>query len=494
MGCVRVAVDVGAGSVKMLAARFDGGRIIPLRTFEFPDKPLRIQGSLRIDVQGILEGIKKGISGLTAEIGACESLGIDTYGNGYGVLDENGQLIDIPYHYRDSRTQGILEKMAERIPPEELFRETGIYPVRSRVLMQLYSEVVGNSRTMREGATFLPLANLLSYFLTGEKTAERTIASVCGLLEVGGNGWNNVVMERLSIPARLFPRIIDGGSVAGEIADEGILGTGRGPTTVVNVFAHDTESALLATSLPERDALFASLGTSIIFGARTKAPVVNHAGYACHFKNVTGAFGSNSLCKDFPGFWIVNRCLESWRREGVDLGYGDLNRLAREGKGNIAFLDVSDPIFRSDEADMVRTILEYCKRTGQPELPSRCEIVRCLFESMALQIKWSLECLRKVTGESGQTRIAAMNGGTMNPLLLQMIADATGLDVLAGSPIASSMGNLLAQLYSAGELSAPEEIKDAASASCDTRFFAFKKDCRWDDALGRMKRIGLFAE
>ncbi|HWR10318.1 MAG TPA: FGGY-family carbohydrate kinase [Rectinemataceae bacterium] len=494
MGGVRVAVDVGAGSVKMLAARFDDGRIVPLRTFEFPDKPLRTRESLRIDLPGILEGIKKGIAGLTAETGACESLGIDTYGNGYGVLDREGKLIGVPYHYRDGRTEGILERMADRIPPEELFRETGIYPVRSRVLMQLYSEVVESSRAMREGATFLPLANLLTYFLTGEKAAERTIASVCGLLEVGGEGWNEAVMERLSIPDRIFPRIVDGGSVAGKLADEGILGTGRGQTTVVNVFAHDTESALLATSLPDRDALFASLGTSIIFGARTKTPVVNREGYVYHFKNMTGAFGTNSLCKDFPGFWIANRCLESWNREGAGLGRGDLNRLAGDGKGNIAFLDVSDPIFRSDEADMVQTILGYCERTGQPRLGSKSEIVRCLFESIALQIKWSLECLRKVSGVSGQTRIAVMNGGTRNPLLLQMIADATGLDVLAGSPIASAMGNLLAQLYGAGELATPAEIQEAVSASCELRLYACRRDGRWDEALGRMKRIGLFAE
>jgi len=263
--------------------------------------------------------------------------------------------------------------------------------------------------------------------------------------------------------------------------------------TVVNVIAHDTESALMATPLPDRGTVFASLGTSIIFGTRTEAPVVNEAGYAYHFKNVTGAFGANSLCKDFPGFWILNRCVDSWRRDGVELGPGDFSRLAGEGRGSIAFLDISDPIFRSDEADMVRTITDYCARTGQPELPSRSEMIRCLFESMALQVKWSLECLGKITGESGWTRLSAMSGGTLNPVLLQMIADATGLDVLAGSPVASSVGNLLAQLYSSGDLATPAEIRDVASASCDTRLFTSRMDGRWDDALGRMKGIGLFA-
>ena len=494
MGGLRVAVDVGAGSVKMLAARFDGGRIVPLRTIEFPDRPLRVQGSLRIDLAGILERIRKGISDLTTEMGACESFGIDSYGNGYGILDGEGKLINLPYHYRDGRTEGILKKMGEILPSEELFRETGIYPVRSRVLMQLYSEVVAGSRMMREGTTFLPFANLLTYFLTGEKVAERTIASVCGLLEVGGRGWNEAVMDRLSIPARIFPRIVDGGSFSGELSDRGLAGAGLGTTKVVNVFAHDTESALLATPLPDHNALFASLGTAIIFGARTKAPIVNHKGYVYHFKNMTGAFGSNSLCKDFPGFWIANRCLESWNEEGAGLGRGDLNRLAGEGKGNIAFLDVADPVFRSDEADMVQTVLDYCERTGQPVLGSRSEIIRCLFESMALQIKWSLECLKKVLGESSQTRMTVMNGGTMNPLLLQMVADATGLDVLVGSPIASSMGNLLAQLYAAGELATPTEIGEVVSASCKTHFYACRRDDRWDEALGRMKSIGLFVE
>ncbi len=492
MGDITVAVDVGAGSVKILAAQFDGNKITTLGTIEFGDEPIKMLGSLYIDVLGIYKGIRKSIASLTCNSGGCRSLGIDTYGNGYGVLDGRGRLIGMPYHYRDDGTSGILEKMSEIMPMDELYRETGIYPVRSRVLAQLYRDVREDSPALKEGVTFLPLANLLTYFFSGEKTAEKTIASVSSLLEIGNSGWNHRLMERLSIPRRLFPPLVEGGTVSGVIDDPEIGGVGGKGTAIVHVFAHDTESALLAAPFLDDSMLFASLGTSIIFGTRTDGPIVNDEGYTFHFKNVAGAFGTNSLCKDFPGFWIVNKCIEVWKRHGEVVRQQDLNILASENAVNSTYLNVNDPVFRHDSDDMVLTIREYCRKTGQADVSAKGEIIRCLFESFALQIKWSLECLKKITGKVNYRGLVAIGGGTMNSALLQMIADALGMTVLSGSHIASSMGNVLTQLYASGELSSPDEIREVASHSCDVREFTGKQNSRWNDALESMKNLGLF--
>lgn len=484
MGKIAVAVDVGAGSVKILAAEYDGGRVASVDSCEFGDEPIGILGSLYIDIQGIYKGIVKFLS--ESDFGGknCASLGIDTYGNGYGILDAKGRLMAMPLHYRDERTAGILGKMAFVLPMEEIYRRTGIYPLESRVLMQLYREALEDSAAMREGATFLPLANLLTYFLSGEKAAERTSASVACLLEPGAGGWNHSLMERLSIPARIFPGLRDCGSLSGRMRDIRV-GKCR-DAAVIDVVGHDTESAL--ATLPARmdSTLFASLGTSIVFGARTEGPVVNSDGFGFRFKNVAGAFGANSLCRDFPGFWIVNKCLESMRRRGESCRHSDLGTILATDRGNASYLDLGDPVFGRDTPDMPKTIQDYCRRTGQAAPDSSGEIVRCVFESMALQMKWSFECLKKVSGRRDFRALYAVNGGTKSDALLQMMADALDLPVMAGSPVASALGNILMQLHATGDLASQDEIAAVSGNSCGFRGFAGRKSGKWDEALAWM--------
>lgn len=490
MGGFSVAVDVGAGSVKLLAAEFDGNAIRQLATVEFPNEAVGVLGSIYIDVFGVFEGIRKGIAGFCAELGECGRIGIDTYGNGYGILDARGRLIGMPYHYRDDRTLGTLERIEEVMPLEELYRVSGIYPVRSRVLAQLYQDVLDGSPSMKEGRTFLPFANLLTYFLSGEAVAERSIASVESLLDPVDGDWNFPLFERLSVPCGIFPRIVEGGTVAGMISPASQVGEGARRAKVMNVLCHDTESALLSAPLLDAHSFFVSLGTSIIVGARTEKPVISHAAYESHFKTVSGAFGANSLCKDFPGFWILERCREEWRKEGEDVSYQRLEALAASVERNSTYLDVCDPVFRANPAKMTGAIREYCSRTSQPVVVTIGSVVRCLYESFALQVGWCLDCLEGITGERNRTTLVAVNGGTRNGSLLQMLADATALDVEAGSPIASSIGNVLAQLYADGELSSPDDLRAVAGRSCVSRVYRARRTSKWDDALGFMRERG----
>lgn len=489
-----ISVDIGASSGKMLAARLDDKRIEIYGEYVFINDPIAELDKLFIDVQGILNNIENGIRKFTQSHGLFDSIGIDTYGNGYGILDEQGGLISNPYYYKDRRTADILEKIETVIPLEELFQQTGIFPAKSRVLMQLYCDVLEKAAALESGRTFLPLSNLLMYLMTGEKAAERTIASVECLLNVGRTDWNYELFRRLSIPGHIFPELVDGGHCLGFLTESYIKNLNCGPMKLVTTFSHDTESALIAAPGLTISKLFLSLGTSFIFGTQTYMPVINNSAYGYQFKNMAGAFGMNSLCKDFPGFWILDRCMAEWRKDSTNISYSLICDEAQKAGENQTFLDVGDPIFQLQSDNMINTIQEYCHRTRQPVVNSRSQIVRCLFESYALYVKWLLECLKKVTGSNDFTGLVAINGGVRNKQLMQMIADALEMPVITGSPFASSMGNLLTQFYANGELSSLAEIQEVAANSCETAVYEPERSEKWNQALDFMKSNGLMCQ
>lgn len=499
MDRIVVAADVGAGSVKLVAAGFDGTAIRTLAQREAPNDPVPVLGSLYVDIFGIYGAIRgfQAEIGAMAGAGACASLGIDSYGNGYGFVDPRGRLLGLPRHYRDPRTLGVLEAMRDIVPMEEVFRETGVYPLRYRVLMQLFTEATEGAAAFSHPCTFLPLPDLLTFMFTGDKAAEATSPSVGSLLEAGRPAWNSRLMERLGIPSRIFPAIVGCGTEAGLL-----YGSDRGGvdgTKVFHVAGHDTESALLTLPDDGEPLLFASIGTSVVFGMRTAAPVVSREAFDLRFKNIAGAFGENSLCRDFPGLRILARCMEAWEREGRGIGYADLEGIGSLGLDNRSYLDLGDDAFAADGQDMPAAVARYCRDTGQRVPENREETALCIMESIALEMKRSLGWLCGLAGmteraglggsavRTGFTRLRAVGGGTRNAVLMQLIADALGIRVLAGSPVASSMGNVLVQLMASGDLGSRKEMADAAEASVRTREYRPAATSKWDDAAARMR-------
>lgn len=486
-----IAVDIGGSSGKMLAARLEHDRLQICDEYVFVNEPVPVLDNLFINVFGIFESIRHGIARFSHLDGRFATIGIDTYGNGYGILDRQGRLIGCPHFYKDRRTEHILDRVREIIPLEELYRQTGIWPARSRVLMQLLCDVLEDAPAIRSGQTFLPLPNLLAYFFTGEKAAERTIASVECLLDPRQSGWNGSLFERLGIPAGLFPRFSEGGSVLGEVTGSLARQLDCGPLQMVTAFCHDTESALVAAPRLDAGKVFASLGTSIIFGTQTSQPVVNDLAFVHRFKNMAGAFGLNSLCKDFPGFWILDRCIAEWRQTSADVSYATLCEEARNAGENKTYVNVGDPVFQLQSDNMIATIQEYCRSSRQPAPETRGAIARCLFESYALYIRNSLACLQEITGAEPYRELVAVNGGVRNALLMQMIADASEIPVTTGSPFASSMGNLLTQFYASGQLSSLAEMREAAWRSNQVNEFEPRPAEKWRQALAFMKSSGL---
>ncbi len=481
-----VAIDVGASGVKATAATYEQDKIKLCNQITYENRPINISGNQYINIFQIMKDINNGL-GTFSKTGECKALGIDTYGNGYGILDQNGKLIGNPYYYRDLRTECIMEKVENIISAHELYRETGIFPIKSRVLFQLYCDVLEQAPGIPQGKTFLPLANLLEYFISGEITAERSVASVSYLLDRNGEYWNFSLLEKFGIPTELFPEIKDGGTIIGETTGAFADSINNPPIKLVRTICHDTESALLAAPRYNGNKVFASLGTSFIFGAQTDKPVITEQGYKYYYKNMQGAFGKVSLCKDFPGFWLLNQCMEEWKKIAPGLTYDDICSIVTTAGENNSYINVSDSHFRLDSEDVPKEIREYCIRTGQPPVEEIGAIAKCLFESYALQLRWCFECLKEISNKYDYQELVAISGGVRNHVLMQMIADALEIPVITGSPLASSMGNIMMQLHAHGMVDTLQEMREIAYRSSEIIFYESHPASKWRNALAFMK-------
>ena len=418
----------------------------------------------------------------------CEpvSLGIDTYGNGYGIFDENLEMIGLPLFYKDLSLQGNLQRIAQEVPLREIYDRTGVYPTDIRVLMQLFHEVSLGSNRIVTGRHLLLLPDLFCFFLTGVFQAERSMASVASLLNWDDGNWCFGLLEKLSIPTDIFPALFDCWNDEGglpflpEIREE----LSCKSTRLVRVVSHDTESALLAAPMLDERKFFVSLGTSVICGSKTEKPVICDEGYQRKFKNIYGAFGSNSLCRDFNGLWILEKCMEFWRKDKPNLTYEEIIKASESAGENDSYIDVCDPSIQFFKGNMPAAINCYCLQTGQGALDSMGEVANCVFESIVLQIKWIYEEIRMLTGRDDFDGISVVGGGVKNVLLLQMISNAIGLPLYKGSEFSATIGNVLMQMYVNQELGSIEEIKEVVWNSCDVNVIEpSSSQGKWDAAL-----------
>lgn len=487
-----IAIDIGVSSLKLLVAGMDGKQIRVYREQKLLNKPLEKNGNQFIDIFSLLEQIKNSIKEISFQEQQIFSIGIDTYGNGYALLNEEKSLIELPYFYKDDRTIGILEKISKRISLREIYQQTGLYPTEIRVLMQLFLEVLNQTFSIRECRYLLLFPDLLIFLLTGEIKAERSMASVASLLSSGGDDWCSQLFECLSIPVNIFPPLVEGGSQESKIPlmPNVIKELGCKEMGLVHVTSHDTESALLAAPMLDQGYLFISIGSSVICGARTPQPVICDGGYLGRFKNVRGAFEQNSLCRDFSGLWLLEKCLRFWRKMEPDIGYAEIITACENSEDNDTYFDVCSPGICTCPDSLIENINEFCRKTGQTEVHSIGEIATCIFESITLEILWTFNQIKGLTLEQDFLGVSAIGGGVHNRILMQMIADAIQLPVYVGSDFSAAIGNVLMQMISSGELLTKRDVKDVAANSCGmSTFDPNAPSAKWDIAIGRLLKF-----
>ncbi len=451
----------------------------------FRNEPVQLPTGLHWDILGLFREMKRSLA-LAAEASPdLASIGIDAWGVDYGLLDSTGALLGVPHHYRDSRTDNVPERAFSRVSRQEIYATTGIQFMQINTLYQLLS--MEGSPQLGAADTLLTIPDLLNYWLTGERRAEYTIASTTQLLNARSSDWAHDLLGRLGLPTSLFPPIIQPGTVLGELVPEVATEVRLAARMHVAATAsHDTAAAVVAIPAAEsEDVAYISSGTWSLVGVEVEAPVLTPEALESNFTNEGGFGGKIRLLKNVMGLWLLQECRSTWAREGRDLGYDELSRLAAEAPAGGPLVDPDDPRFLPP-GDMPARIRQYCRETGQLEPNEPGEVARCVLESLALKYRWVLERLRGLTGRQFST-IHVVGGGARNDLLCRFTAGAAGLPVLAGPAEATALGNILVQAYAHDVVGSLGEIRAASRASSEVRRYEPEGD--WKKAWQRFETI-----
>ena len=448
-----VAVDLGAESGRVIV----GNTGMIDEVYRFPNNPVRVRDSLYWDILSIFTNIKLGLKEAFRAYGtSIHSIGIDTWGVDFGLLDKSGDLLGNLYHYRDKRTDGVPEELFAAVPREQVFAETGIQFMQLNTIFQLYSVAKTQPEVLRAADVFLTTPDLLNYWLTGTAKNEYTIATTTQLYNPRKQTWAYSLMEKLGIPRDIFQQIVMPGTSLGPLL--GHIGSEINAGDHVNVVApacHDTGSAVAAVpAIDHADYAYISSGTWSLLGLETEHPIINEKSLACNFTNEGSAGGGFRFLKNIVGLWIVQECRRQWESDGKKYTYDELTSLA-EDSGPARFrMDPNDPRFLKPnllEDSMPLRIRRYCEQTGQPIPRAPGEVVRGILESLAACYAENLKMAMDVTGRD-VSEIFIIGGGSRNTLLCRLTADATGKPVYSGPAEATALGNILLQAIACGDI------------------------------------------
>ncbi len=431
------AVDLGASSGRVMAGSVGPGRLELEEVHRFPNGPVRVGTTLYWDVLGIYREMLYGIRAA----GELSGIGIDSWAVDYGLLDRSGALLGNPVHYRDSRTDGVLEQVVKTIPARELYDVTGLQQLPFNTLYQLVSEV----DRLASAETLLLIPDLLGYWLTGRIGAERTNASTTQLYDVHSRTWALDLASRAGIPPRLLPPLRDPGEQVGTLLPEVAAELGLPSLPVVAVGSHDTASAVVAVpASPEANFAYISSGTWSLVGLELDAPELGDAALAANFTNETGVDGKIRFLRNVMGLWVLTETLRTWGTVTL----ADVLAEAAEAPPLAAVVDVDAPAFLAP-GDMPARIAAACRESGQRPPGTRGELVRCIVDSLALAYRRTVRQAAELAGRSVEV-VHVVGGGARNELLCQLTADACGVPVLAGPVEAAALGNVLVQARSLG--------------------------------------------
>ena len=450
-----LAFDFGASSGRAMLAEFDGKDITMNEIHRFSNDPVKLQGTFYWDILRLMHEIKQGIV-KAVNAGGFDAIGIDTWGVDFGLLDKEGKLLGNPLHYRDENTMGIIEEADKVVPKAEIYERTGIQFARYNSLFQLYSLATKRLDILERAEKMLFIPDLMAYFLTGEMKAEFTIASTSQMLDAKTQAWDDELLEKLSIPKKILPEIIPCGSISGMLSDEICEELGCKKVPVIAVASHDTGSAVVAVPNVTDDFIYISCGTWSLFGTELSKPIINEKTEKYNFTNEGGYGGKVRLLKNIMGLWLIQESRRQWIREGFDVSYGDLEKEALACEPFKCFVDVDDDAF-SLPGNLPKRIQEFCQKTGQYVPQTRGEIMRCIYQSLAMKYRYTYERLEDITGKKYDA-IHMIGGGTKDNLLCQMTADFCKINVIAGPIEATATGNVAVQMIALDEF---KNITDA---------------------------------
>jgi rhamnulokinase len=484
-----LAIDLGASSGRGIIGKFDGEKLTLEENHRFASEPVTIAGSFNWDIMRIFHEIKQAINKCAlSEDKDIKSIGIDTWGVDYGFLDKKGKLLTNPVHYRDERTLGIQPEAFKTVPAEKLYGTTGIQFMDFNTVFQLVAELRDNPELCAAADKLLFIPDLLNYFLTGVKQTEYSIASTGALLDAKTRSWAYDIIDSFGIPRRWFTDIVMPGAKVGPLLPSLRDELGDINANVVSVAAHDTASAVVAVPAKGDDFVYISSGTWSLMGTEIPEPIISDASFKYNFTNEGGYAGSIRFLKNIMGLWIEQESRRQWKREGVSYTFDELSDMAMASKPCQSLINPDDPAFVAP-GNMPKRICEYCEKTGQHVPENVGEIVRAIFDSLALRYRWAVEAIDDMKGKRTPF-INIVGGGCKEAPLCQLCADSCDRPVYAGPVEGTAIGNLLVQVIAAGEIKDLHEARHVIRNSFEIKEYLPKgnKDM-WDEAYGRFLQL-----
>lgn len=478
-----LAFDFGAESGRAVLAHLQSGILTTEEIHRFANEPVEYCGSLHWDVARLWLEVRKALARLS-EV-ELAGIGVDAWGVDYALLGESGELLQNPYHYRDRRTEGIMEEVVGQIGREQIYNATGIQFMPINTLYQLFAAQRKAPKLIASAKYLLTIPDLFNYWLTGNAVCEFTNATTTQMVDPVKRTWAIELMERLNLPAHLPAPIVEPGSIVGTLLPSVAGQTSLEGTSVIAPACHDTGSAVAAISARDGTA-FLSSGTWSLLGTEVDSAVITPDALRLNFTNEGGVNGTTRLLKNVMGLWMLQGCRQSWTAQGHSYEYGELIDLAERVTPFRHLVDPDDESFLRPK-DMLKSIDQFCTRTHQPIPQGLGAYARAVLESLAFKYRFVLRNLEQVSGKH-ISQIRIIGGGSKNRMLNQFTADATGKTVFAGPAEATALGNVAIQILATGGAASLQEVRAIVDRSFPAEVFSPMETDKWDQEAERFEQ------
>jgi sugar (pentulose or hexulose) kinase len=483
-----IAIDLGSESGRCMLGSFDGSRFYLEEVCRFPNGPIRIFDNLYWDPLALFSNVKDGIKMCFKQVGEqLNSIAINTWGVDFVFLDRNDEMLSNPYHYRDARTDGMMEETFNYVSKEEIFERTGIQFMSINTIYQLFSLVVKGSPVFDAAQTFLTIPDLFNFWLSGQKVCEFSNATTTQLYDQREGSWALPIIKKLGIPIHIFPEVVYPGAILGPILPSLVSEIGISSIPVVTPVCHDTGSAVAGVPSKSKDFAFISSGTWSIVGVEVDAPIITPQTLKYNFTNEGGYAKTVRFSKNVVGLWLIQECRRTWAQDGNQLSYSELTSMAEGAVPFVSFIDPDASDFLRP-CDMPARVRDYCLKTHQPVPEEPGALLRCLFESLALKYRFIIERIEQILDRS-LNRVHIVGGGSKNRLLCQLTADSTNKQVIAGPVEATTFGNIIVQAIALGHIGSLDEGREVVSNSAALQFYDPRNQSQWDKAYERFLQL-----
>ncbi|WP_346861151.1 rhamnulokinase [uncultured Draconibacterium sp.] len=482
-----LAFDLGASSGRAILGTLEDGKLALTEIHRFKNQMSRIHGSYYWNIYSLFDELKTGLKKCVTEFKIQpDSIGVDTWGVDYSLISDSGQLIGLPFAYRDHRTDNAIEEFSKVLSKKETYMLSGIQFMQFNTLFQLYASKKESHSRLNIAKSLLFAPDTLNYLFTGVRKNEYTIASTSQLLKPGKAEWESKLFEAAGISEDIVEEIVQPGVEIGKILDEIQEETGSKEIPCIAVASHDTASAIASVPANGGNWAYLSSGTWSLLGIESPVPIVSEESMEMNFTNEGGVEGTTRFLKNIMGMWLIQECKRIWDEE-KEMEWQEVVDMCLEADHFKCFINPDNSVFLNP-GNMPKAIQEYCAATNQAIPETKGEIARCIYDSLVLKYKFTIKQIESLTGKPID-KLHIIGGGANNKMMNQLTADAIGIPVLAGPTEATATGNLMLQAKAVGAVQSLNEMREVIKNSFEIEEYLPSPQLDWEAAYKRFEAL-----